>query len=63
MANDDDDNDFDSIELMDEEEEIEFSDRNEDVRRSLNARRILERRMELKRLREMLDYPDLDDID
>jgi hypothetical protein len=61
MAKSDDfDDDFDYLK---EDEEMEFIDNHERRRRSVNPRKELERHLEMKRLREMLEDEDLSDFD
>jgi len=56
--------DFDPAELDDEDDsEIDFNDKFSKSKKAIDARRELERRLELKRLREMLDNDSLDDFD
>ena len=60
MADDDiDDIDFDDG--NDDPDDIEYEDTPPTQQHSANARRELEKRLEMKRLRELLDYTDLDE--
>ncbi len=60
MADDSiDDIDFDDS--SDEQDGIEYEDGPSPKMSTFNARRELEKRLEMKRLREMLDSPDFDD--
>lgn len=55
--------DFDNIDFLENENDMDFTVvKDERIRRSFNARRELERRMEIKRLRELIDYFDLNDF-
>jgi hypothetical protein len=47
----------------DDEEVVEFHFRHDKRRRSFDARREIERRMEVKRLRKLLDCDDYPDFD
>ena len=60
MADDSiDDIDFDDC--SDEQDDIEYEDSPSPKMSAFKARRELEKHLELKRLREMLDSPDFDD--
>jgi hypothetical protein len=60
MADDDiDDMDFDDD--IDDQEDIDYEDAPPPQSQPGNARRELEKRLEMKRLRELLDYTELDD--
>ena len=60
MADDDiDDMDFDDD--FDEQDDIDYVDSTPAQMPSKNARRELEKRLEMKRLREMIDYDEFDD--
>ena len=62
MADDDiEDIDFDEDEDDDAQEDIDYEDTPSPQPRSYNARRELEKRLELKRLKEMLDSSDFDE--
>ena len=59
MADDDiEDSDFDDD--CDEQDDIEYPDSSPADLLSTNARRELENRLEMKRLREMIDYDEFD---
>ena len=62
--NNNDDDDIDDIEF-DDEGDIQHDDPGLEAQQppleSVNARRELEKRLEMKRLRELLDYTELDD--
>ena len=60
MADDDiDDIDFDDE--IDEQDDIDYEDIPPPQSQPNNARRELEKRLEIKRLRELLDYTEIDD--
>lgn len=62
MADDDiEDIDFDEGEGDDAQEDIDYEDTAPPQPRAYNARRELEKRLELKRLKEMLDSSDFDE--
>jgi hypothetical protein len=62
MADDDiEDSDSDFDDDCDEQDEIEYLDSPPADSPSKNARRELEKRLEMKRLREMIDYDEFDD--
>jgi len=58
---DDDLEDFDFDDGDDEQDDIDYENHTPSRTHSHKARRELEKRMELKRLRELLDYTDFDE--
>ena len=61
MADDDDIEDMDFDDDCDEQDDIDYIDSSPSELQSKNARRELEKRLEMKRLREMIDYDEFDD--
>ena len=60
MADDDiDDIDFDDV--SDDQDDIDYEETPSPPSQPSNARRELEKRLEMKRLRELLDYTELDE--
>ena len=61
---DDDDDEIDDIDFDDEgdiqDDDLELEEQQPPLK-SVNARRELEKRLEMKRLRELLDYTEFDD--
>jgi hypothetical protein len=61
MADEDDIEDLDFDDDCDEQDDIEYADNPPTGLPAKNARRELEKRLELKRLREMIGYDEFDD--
>ena len=57
------DDDFDEFDLADNDEELEYGGGHEEKHHARQVRRELDRRLELRRLRELLDDYDLNDFE